>query len=150
MLGDYKALGSFDGVDSLPRPPPAPVSLLPSSNNMATISPEMDIPRAKSPVVPNPASAYAPTLQDQWLARKQGMIPQHNQSSSGYGSDYTSFPEKKHFDQRQGFSNPVIASNNLDPWDYDSKMQPIRDAVKDEYLPTKPLTAYMPTLQEKW
>lgn len=108
---------------------------------------DIEIPRSKSPVVPNPPSAYAPNLQEQWLAKKQGMIPQQS-LLSGYASSYA--PEKCQFDQRQGPPNPVIASNDLDPWDYDSKMQPIRNAAKDEFLPPKPLTAFMPTLQEKW
>ena len=101
-------------------PPPPPVHL--SQND--------ELPRAKSPIVPNPQVAYAPTVQDQWLAKKQ-------QQANPYMQQQPSVP-------RQQSAKPFTRSDS-----YDRKMHDFREAHAD-ILPPNPQTAYAPTLQEQW
>lgn len=113
---------SFDEYESsFPRPPPPPVHL----------NPNEELPRAKSPVVPNPQVAYAPTLQEQWLAKKQQQMNPYMQQQA---------PMR----QQQQSAKPFTRSDS-----YDRKMHDFREAHAD-ILPSNPQTAYAPTLQEQW
>lgn len=112
------SMKSFDEYDSFPRPPPPPVHL----------SQQDELPRAKSPIVPNTQVTYAPTVQDQWLAKKQ-------QQASPY---------KQQVMPVQSAPKPFTRSDS-----YDRKMHDIRETNAD-ILPCNPQTAYAPTLQEQW
>ena len=57
-----------------PRPPPPQIPLTPGAISPSALAPEANLERSPSPLVANPPLAYAPTLQEQWLARKQQQL----------------------------------------------------------------------------
>jgi hypothetical protein len=119
------SMKSFDEYDTFPRPPPPPVHLTSGQS-------QDEVPRAKSPVVPNTQVAYAPTLQEQWLAKKQ------QQAGSPYKQQ-----------QQQSVPSMTAPKPFTRSDSYDRKMHDIREAHAD-ILPSNPQTAYAPTLQEQW
>lgn len=59
-----------------PRPPPPQIPLTPGAISPSVLGgiSESNIERSPSPLVANPASVYAPNVQEQWLARKQQQL----------------------------------------------------------------------------
>lgn len=123
--------GNDDFSSVFPRPPPPQMSLVGER-------PVDHPPRSKSPLVPNPPLAYAPTLQEQWEAKKQGSVSPTPGQSSGQSSS-----------QSSAVSGQPAAPAFQRQESYDRKMHDIRESGT-RFRPPNPPIVNMPTLQEQW